>query len=184
MNKSISIGLFLISGFVSEYIFSLSEDKMLLYALIPGLLFTITAVVVFIIANTKLSLGRTIIYCTSMYLTYLTVFFLTFLTGAVAVIVGLMTTSIGAYITFGLTNRFIRKIYYNPTYIFFLGGLSFFLNDILLMTKSYKVIELIPSTDGEIKTMFAGAFLLWEVIVGAMLSIVLQSGKRESQHIT
>lgn len=118
------------------------------------------------------------IYYLTIYTTYLAVFFLTFFSFTLGVITGLFTTAIGAYTTFGLTNKFIRKIHFNPERVFLLGGLSFLINDLLLIPTISTAIEPLYSATGWIHTAFAGPFLFWQVIVGTKLFTKLQKAEQ------
>jgi len=172
----LAVGFFVLSGLTSSYIFHLSEEKLVWNSLVPGLLFIVAALILFSLLHVVFDKFRLTIYCVTMYLTYLIVFFLTFYSSTLGTITGIFTTGIGSYLTFRLTDKFVIKIRYNATLAFILGGLSFVLNNLLLFDPITEWIKPIYTVRGWIHTAFAGPFLFWQVMVGIGLVATVSKG--------
>lgn len=165
---------FIVSGFFSAWLFRRTTDTSLMpNSYLPGLLFTGTSVLVFIITKTKLTVKKVLMYFPLMYATYLAAFSITFVTGYFSFAVGIITCGLGSLATFMLTDKFITKIQFSKKNIFILGAVAFIINDFLLLPPIENLIEPLYIIYGEPSTIFSGLFLFWQSIVGIKLVLVL-----------
>ena len=113
-----------------------------------------------------------------MNLTCLTLWFLTFICSYLGLLTGIISGGLGALITFYLTNKFIAEIKYNKSTLFILGGLSFFVTEILQISFNSTVdkppFEYFFHIESSVITMFAEVFIFWQTIIGTKLFLTLQ----------
>jgi hypothetical protein len=124
-----SISLFLFSGILSTYLYYRLQDKGAVY--FPGLLYTSSTIVIFLLTKKSLRLKNVLTYYFLMILTYLVIWLLTMLSSWFVAFCGIVTAGIGALTTFMLTDKFIVNIKYNKLHVFIIGGLAFLITDIL-----------------------------------------------------
>lgn len=167
------IVLYLLTGFLSAYLFHRPDDSGTVAYLMPGLLFTSATVIVFVLARTAFS-TNILLWYVAMYATYFCVLLITLLSVWFAVIVGIATCGLGALATFWLTDRYIRKMSYNKGRAFISGALAFILNDLLTLTPAFDFLMSFFKIDHNINTVFAGTFLFWQSIVGIKLLLALK----------
>lgn len=162
--------MFLMSGLISAYFFSINEEWILINGLFPGMIFTSTTILIFLIERIQVVPKYWIIYYLLMYVTYLIVFFLTLYSGSLGMITGLILAGYGAYVTFKLVGKYIVKIEFSPGRVFLLGTVSFLVNDVLLFVPIKKIIQPVYEIDTSINSLFAPSLLIWQVVVGTALS--------------
>lgn len=145
----------------------------------PGLLYTSSTILIFLLAGKSFSFKNLVIYYALMNLTYLVLLFLTFFSSYFGFLVGIVTGGIGAMITFYLTDRFICNIRWGKPGLFILGGLAFLITDLLYFTFSSTFdktpVEYLFRADNTPGTLFVEVFIFWHSIVGAKLSWVTLS---------
>ena len=181
----VSIILFLVSGGLSTYLYYTLQGKGGVY--FPGLLYTSTTIIIFILAKKDFQPKNLLKYYFLMVLTYLVVWLLTMLSSWFVVFCGPVTAGFGAIATFMLTDKFITKIKYNKVHVFIIGGLAFLLTDILYFTfnNAYDKppIEYIFRVELEPATLFLELFAFWHVLIGTKLFLTL-SKPDEERHTT
>lgn len=177
----ISITLFLLSGGLSTYLYySLQRAGGVFF---PGLLYTSTTILIFLLTNRKFQTRNLFIYYFLMILTYLVVWFLTMASSWFVAFCGPVTAGLGATATYVLTDKFITKIKYNKVHVFIFGGLAFLITDILYLIFDKRPIEYIFKLELEPSTLFLEVFVFWNVLVGAKLFFIL-SKTEEDRHTT
>ena len=160
---------FFISGLLSSIIFHSdfqNGDKYLINGLWAGGLFTIATILTVLITGHNLKFPSTVFFLTTMYLSYLALFFLTAYSTFAGFFVGIITGGIGALTVFYLINRFIVPIQYKKKTIFLWGTTAFLIVDILVCYPFNELIEPIYVIRGWVGTVFAPTFLFWQTIVG------------------
>ena len=171
----ISTALFLVSGVLSTYLYYHFPGKGGVY--FPGLLYTSTTVVIFMLTKKRFQINNLLIYYFLMILTYLGIWLLTILSSWVAPIGGIVTAGAGAILTFMLTDRFITNIKYNKVHLFIIGGLAFLITDILYFTFSNTFdktpIEYIFKIENSPDALFLEVFVFWDILVGTKLFFTL-----------
>jgi hypothetical protein len=102
---------------------------------------------------------------------------LTILSSWFGAILGIATAGAGAIITFMLTDRFITSIKYDKAHLFIIGGLAFFITDILYIIFSDAFdktpIEYIFKVETSPNTLFLELFVFWHTLVGTKLFLTL-----------
>ena len=180
----IAFGLCLVSGFASTYLLYLFQNKG--GFIFPGLLFTSSTVLIFLLASKTFRFDKLIIYYLLMNLTCLTLWFLTFICSYLGLLTGIISGGLGALITFFLTTKFITQINYNKSKLFILGGLSFFVAEILQILFNSTVdkppFEYFFNIESSIMTMFAEVFIFWQTIIGTKLFLTLQKRQSDVRH--
>ncbi|MBG9376965.1 hypothetical protein I5907_12030 [Panacibacter sp. DH6] len=172
----IAVGLCLVSGFASTYLLYLFQNKGGFF--FPGLLFTSSTVFMFVLASKTFRFDRLISYYLLMNLTCLTLWFLTLICSYLGLLVGIISGGAGAIITFYLTNKFVTPIDYKKSTLFILGGLSFFVAEILQIffasTVEKPPFEYFFKIESSVITMFGEVFIFWQTIIGTKLFLALQ----------
>lgn len=171
----ISIILFLVSGVLSTYLYYTLHG--IGGAIFPGLLYTSTTILIFILTKKDFQLKNLLKYFTLMLLTYLVVLFLTLLSSWFVVFCGPVTAGFGAIATFILSDKFITRIRYNRIVVFLVGGLAFvstlILYSIFSNTYGKMPIEYIFKVEIEPAMLFLEVFTFWHVLVGTLLFLTL-----------
>jgi hypothetical protein len=172
---TISVVLFLVSGLLSTWLYYHFSQTWGIIA--PGVLYTCTTVLIFLLTKKKLQLQSLTTYCTLMILTYLVVWAVTMFSSWFVVACGILTAGAGAVATFMLANKFITKIPVSTGRIFITGGLAFLVTDILYYTFSYtfgkKPIEYLFNARNDPETLLIELFVFWHVFVGTRLFLTL-----------
>src|SRR5690606_30843610 len=172
----LSVGLFLFSGLASTYLYY--QFNKTGGAFFPGLLYTSSTVLIFVLTKKVTSTRNLFIYYGLMNLTYLAAVLLTFLSSYFGVFVGIITGGAGAVITFILTSKYIVNIKFRKLIVFILGGLAFLMTDILyfIFSSVYDTtpIESIFQADISPGILFCEVFVFWHVLVGTKLFLTLQ----------
>jgi len=176
----IAILLFVITGALSTYFYwSLQETGGVFF---PGLLYTTTTILIFLLTGKKFPIGNFLKYYFSMVLTYLVVWFVTMASSWVVMFCGPVTAGLGAVATFVLTDMFITKINYKNSHIFIIGALAFVMTEILyfIFSGTYDMapIEYIFKVDIEPVMLFQELFLFWQVMVGMKLFLTVAKASR------
>lgn len=173
----ISIILFTVSGVFSGYLYFSLQEKGGVY--FPGLLYTSTTIIIFLLTRKKFQVINLLIYYCLMIIAYLFIWFLTMWSSWFVAFCGPVTAGLGAIATFMLTDKFITKINYNKTHIFIFGGLAFIITDILyfIFNNIYNKtpIEYIFKVEVEPNALFLELFIFWHLLVGSKLFLVLSS---------
>jgi len=176
----ISIALFLVSGILSTWLYHNLQGKGGIYY--PGLIYTTTTVVIFLLTKTPFEIKNLTIYYFFMIVTYLVIWLLTMLSSWFAAIFGILTAGGGAIITFMLTDRFIKKIKYNRVHLLIIGGLAFVITDILYFifsnTFGKTPVEHVFKVDNPPATLFLEVFVFWHVLVGTKLFLTLSKSRK------
>lgn len=167
----IAITLFLVSGGLSTYLYYSLQGKGGVY--FPGLLYTSTTVIIFLLTNKDLQTKNLLKYYLLMIVTYLVIWLLTMLSSWFVAFYGPVTAGFGAIATFILTDKFITKISYNKVHVFIFGGIAFLITDILYFTFDKQPIEYIFKVQVEPATLFLELFVFWHVLVGTKLFLTL-----------
>jgi hypothetical protein len=163
------IVLYLLTGLASAYLYHQSPGGPSVESLMPGLLFTSATVIVFILTGTVFRIRNLLLFYAAMYAAYVFVFYLTFFSTWFGFIIGISTGGLGAFLTFWLTDRFIKPISFSLMGVLITGGLAFIINDLFLIAPVADFIRPLYVIDNGVNTMFAGTFLLWQAIVGIKL---------------
>lgn len=175
----IAIILFLVSGGLSTYLYYTLQGKGGVY--FPGLLYTSTTIIIFILTKKDFETKKILQYYFSMLLIYLAIWFLTMLSSWFAIICGPVTAGFGAFATFTLTDIFIVKIKYNKIYVFILGALAFLLTDLIYFifstTYDKTPVEYIFNAEIDSAVLFLEFFTFWHVLVGTKLFLTLSKAK-------
>ena len=171
----ISIILFLVSGLLSTYLYYILQGKGGVY--FPGLLYTSTTIIVFILTRKNFEIRNILQYYFSMLLLYLVIWFLTMLSSWFVIICGPLTAGFGAIATFILTDKFIIKIKYNKIHVFIFGALAFLLTDLIYLFFSSMYdktpVEYIFNAEVDSTVLFLELFTFWHVLVGTKLFLTL-----------
>lgn len=171
----IPLMLFLVSGLLSTYLYYSLQGKGGVF--FPGLLYTTTTILVFLLTKKEFQSGNVLKYYFLMMLTYLVVWFLTMVSSWFVAFCGPVTAGFGAIATFILTDKFITKIRYNKVHIFIFGGLAFVITDILYFTFSNTYdqtpVEYIFKVEIPPEILFLELFPFWQVLVGTKLFLTL-----------
>lgn len=172
----LSVALFLFSGLASTYLYYRFNKAG--GAFFPGLSYTSSTVLIFVLANRVNSVKNFLIYYGLMNLTYLAALLLTFLSSYVGALIGIITGGAGAVVTFILTSKYIVNIRFRKLVVFMLGGLAFLVTDILyfIFSSAYDTtpIESIFQADISPSTLFCEVFVFWHVLVGTKLFLTIQ----------
>ena len=172
----ICTGLFLFSGLASTYLYYKFNKTG--GAFFPGLLYTSSTVLIFVLNKRMASIKNLLIYYGLMNLTYLAALLLTFLSSYFGAIVGIITGGMGAVVTFILTSKYILTLKFKKWSVFAFGGVAFLLTDILyfVFSSTYKrtPLEQIFQTDIVPSVLFAEVFIFWHLLVGIKLLFTMQ----------
>jgi hypothetical protein len=172
----ISILLLTFSGIFSTYIYYHLEGKGGVY--FPGLLYTSTTILIFLLTKKNLTLKKLSIYYSLMMVTYLLVWLLTMLSSWFAFLAGILTAGIGAIASFALVDRFIINLNYKKVEVFAIGSLAFLLTDILYWT--FNVIADKTPSEYLFKAvispnlLFLEVFIFWHILVATRLFLTLE----------
>jgi len=181
-----AVGLSLASGFASTYLVYRFQDKG--GFIFPGLLFTSSTILMFLLANKTFRFGKLISYYLLMNLICLILWFLTFICSYLGLLTGIIAGGLGALITFYLTNRFIAPINFSKSTLFILGGLSFLVTEILQflfnLTVDKPPFEYLFKIEGSAITMFVEVFIFWQTVIGTKLFLTLQKKYSDVRHTT
>jgi hypothetical protein len=181
---TIGIIIFIAAAIASTYFyFKLPKNAFTLASIYPGVIYACATVVMFLVVNKITSVLNLIYYCCLMIVTYYVIWILTIYSSYIAFFVGIFTAGAGSLIIFFLADKFITKISYNKRNVFIIGGLSFFITDILLFSWNsfFEVspVEYIfkwPSTD----SIYGEVIFFWQLLVGVKLVLTLQKAKQRS----
>jgi hypothetical protein len=170
-----SIVLFLISGFVSTWLcFRYQDSEMIFW---PGLLYTSTTILVFLLTGKSFTIRKLLIYYLLMNLTYIVLFLLTWLSSYFGIITGIIAGGIGALVTFRLTERFITPIRFKRSKLFIAGGLAFLVTEMLYIffrsILDNAPFEYFSGMESSVSTLFAEVYIFWHPMVGTMLCSTL-----------
>ena len=172
----LAVGLCLLSGLASTYLLYVFQDKG--GFVFPGLLYTSSTVFIFLLASKTFRFDKLMSYYLLMNFTCLTLWFLTFICSYLGLLTGIISGGIGALITFYLTNKFIVPIKYNKSTLFILGGLAFFITEILQIIFNSTVdkypFEYFFKIESSVMTIFGEVFIFWQIIIGTKLFLTLQ----------
>ena len=171
----ISMVMFLYSGVLSSYLYYQFQKTG--GAFFPGLLYTSSTLILFVITNQVTKPRKLLIYYLLMNLTYLALLFLTFLSGYFSGLVGIITAGTGAILTFMLTDKYIVRIKYNKLILFLLGGMGFLITDLLyyIFTARFEQtpLERIFHANVSPGSLFSEVFVFWQTIVGIKLFLTV-----------
>lgn len=172
--------LLLLSGCLSTYFYcKFFRSGGVLF---PGILYTSTTFLIFLITKTKLQLRVLTIYFVLMILTYLLIWLLTIASMWFVVFFGPVTSGIGTIATFLLTDKFIRKIKYDRVHVILIGAVAFILTEVL----HYAFINVFEATPTEYflnvefepGIIFSELFIFWHVMLGTKLYLALSTSNR------
>jgi hypothetical protein len=171
----VSILLFLLSGLASTYLYF--QFNKAGGAFFPGLLYTSSTILIFVLTKKVASTKNLLIYYVLMNLVYLSAVLLTFLSSYAGAVVGIITGGVGAVLTFMLTSKYIVNIKFRKLTVFMLGGLAFLLTDLLYLifssTYDKTPLEIIFALDISPGTLFAEVFIFWHLLVGSKLFLTI-----------
>jgi hypothetical protein len=171
----IAVLLFLYSGVLSSYLYYQFQTTGGVF--FPGLLYTSSTLILFVIINQLPKTRKLLIYYLLMNLTYLTLLFLTFLSGYFSSLVGIVIAGTGAILTFMLTDKYIVRIKYNKLILFLLGGMSFLITDLLYYIFSARFeqtpLERIFHANVTPSSIFSEVFVFWQTIIGIKLYLTI-----------
>jgi hypothetical protein len=168
-----------ISGFASTYLVYRYQNSV--GFVFPGLLFTSTTVLMFILTGKSFRLYNLLCYYLLMNVTCLTLWILTFICSYLGLITGIFAGGLGAFLTFYFANRFIVHLQYNRYTLLYVGGIPFIITllvqIILNLTIDRSLFEYLFNLQGSVSTMFVEVFLFWQTSVGTKLIFALNSKK-------
>jgi len=166
------MGVFLLSGIASCYLYCLLPDKGGVF--LPGVIYTVATLLFFWTAGIRMERRSATMYFFLMNATYLGMWFLTMVSSWFVFIGGIITAGTGAILTFILANKHIVKFSFDKTYVFIFGGLAFLLTDILYWSFDKVPTEYFLKLERSPETLLAEVFIFWQLIVGAMLVLLLR----------
>jgi len=176
LSKTLSLCLlFLISGFISSFLYYTQLDCGGVFY--PGILFTITTLLVFRILRIPLQRKRAVIYFILMNVVYLGMWFLTIFTVWVSFITGILTAGGGSLLIFKVINSYITKCSYSETVAFSLGGLAFLIVDILYWSFETAPMQYLVNVN-DFEGTFGDVFIFWHSIVGTYLIFRLRKNEK------
>lgn len=176
----VGILIFIAVAIASTY-FYFVPPKTNIAVINPGLLYTCATIIVFSIFNKINSLLKMLYYLGLMIVTYFVILILTIYSSYVASIVGILTAGTGSLITFYLADKFITKLSFNKRNVFIVGGLSFLVTDILLISwnsvYNKPPIEYIFKLPYSSDPIYGEVIFFWQLFVGIKLVLTLQRTK-------
>lgn len=113
-----------------------------------------------------------------MILTYYGTWIITAYSSYFAFILGIVTVGAGALITFILTKKLITKTSFNRWHVFLIGGLSFFVTDIVLWCFNALIdkspVAYILDLDSSNNAIYGEVIFFWQLFVGVKLVFMLR----------
>lgn len=152
----------------------------------PGILYTLSTVILFFIAGIKLKPLKLLIYLVAMHVTYMAAFFSTISSGATGLFFGIIFCGLGAMLTFIITRKLIQPFGFNMAKVFLCGAIPFILMDLILIINPIEYflcsLLMIPDEYNSSLDILGITLFFWQVIVGIVLYVHLTSENKTSNH--
>ena len=146
---------------------------------LPGLFIATATIATYILLGIKFRLEELLIYVVMTELIYLLSFSITFFSQKFFFIVGILAGGAGACAVFSIINWTLFPIRYSKWTVFMLGGLAFFIYDILLFTGVVDKLGRFIGFNSYLDTQFAIVVLIWQIVIG--MEVFYQTRKSLSE---
>ena len=171
--------IFLFSGIVSFYFYCNNPNERGI--ILPGLIYTSSTILVFILSGLDLKKSNILLYYLLMMVTYLAIFFLTWMSTFFAAFVGIITAGLGACISLWLVKKFVSDLSFDGITAAIFGALGFVCTDICGLVSERQSAYYFFKVEDEVDVVFAEIFFFWQFFVGSFLVICI---KRQLKSIT
>lgn len=143
----------------------------------PGIIYSSTTILVFVIYRIPLRLKEVLIYFSLMNLIYLSIWLLTMVSSFFAIVGGIITAGLGAHLTFFRTEIFVRNFKFSRLAVLIAGAISFGIVDIISLSSEISLTDYLFKHHWSADILFADIFIFWQLIVGIMLAIHLRKSQ-------
>ena len=157
------------TGYASAFFFIADVFPNEPESMVPGLLFTLTTVLLIYYSGLKPKSDKIALYTVGMIATYWTIYFLISGLTIGDPVAGGVGCGLGAVIVFLLTQVLICKIKYNWIVVFIFGGLTYALNMWLDEGKVGELGRAIVGLNPDARFSFTFAIIFWQTIIGMLL---------------
>ncbi|HVX51524.1 MAG TPA: hypothetical protein VHB48_15280 [Chitinophagaceae bacterium] len=168
--------LFMLAAITSTYLYV--NSKMSFTIISPGIIYTSTTILVFVITRKITSILSLLLYYCLMITTYFLIWIATLYSAFFAFIAGILTAGAGALISFALADKFVTRLSFSKRNIFIIGAASFLITDIFIFSFSNAFdkspIQYIFNLEYSDRTLYAEVIFFWQLLVGAKLVFTLQ----------